>query len=277
MTKPGAKRFSSGRLLAGLIVMCLAHPGAAQVQDVQGNPGLTAANYQFFEMADPAGDLGLPRFDSSRTWHTINPNLDRQMCHDPTGAGQIQTNACHFRLEKLPLNARAIAWLHFQDEAISGRYYCIPDPIPSLLVFPTNVARFHQRNDHVKIEYVTSTANIERIIWTDGRPFPPPSEVFYYGFSVGHYEGDELVVETRNFTFDPNGIALGGQLPSSWLKRITERYSVTGEDEMQMVLTIEDPVFMKELQHRLLVEHPGYYGGLVWIVAMLETWLQDHA
>ncbi len=35
--------------------------------------------------------------------------------------------------------------------------------------------------------------------------------------------------------------------------------------------------FMKELQGHLLAEHPGYYGALVWTVAMLETWLHDHA
>ena len=27
----------------------------------------------------------------------------------------------------------------------------------------------------------------------------------------------------------------------------------------------------------LLAAHPGYYGELVWILAMLEFWLRDHA
>jgi asparagine synthase (glutamine-hydrolysing) len=37
------------------------------------------------------------------------------------------------------------------------------------------------------------------------------------------------------------------------------------------------PEFMRELIERYLPEHPGYYGELVWILMMLEQWLQRHA
>ncbi len=36
------------------------------------------------------------------------------------------------------------------------------------------------------------------------------------------------------------------------------------------------PAFMQRLRTELLPAHPGYYGELVWIIAMLEFWLQSH-
>lgn len=37
------------------------------------------------------------------------------------------------------------------------------------------------------------------------------------------------------------------------------------------------PAFLQTLLDRHLPEHPGYYGEMVWIVMMLEQWLQRHA
>ena len=35
--------------------------------------------------------------------------------------------------------------------------------------------------------------------------------------------------------------------------------------------------FIKDLVAKRLPEHPGYYGEMVWILMMLEQWLQGHA
>ncbi len=40
---------------------------------------------------------------------------------------------------------------------------------------------------------------------------------------------------------------------------------------------IVDAHFLEQLKTELLAAHPGYYGELVWILAMLEFWLRDHA
>lgn len=37
------------------------------------------------------------------------------------------------------------------------------------------------------------------------------------------------------------------------------------------------PAFLRELHEKWLPEHPGYYGEMVWIIMMLEQWLQAHA
>ena len=37
------------------------------------------------------------------------------------------------------------------------------------------------------------------------------------------------------------------------------------------------PDFIKTLLDEKLAQHPGYYGEMVWILMMLEQWLQSHA
>ena len=37
------------------------------------------------------------------------------------------------------------------------------------------------------------------------------------------------------------------------------------------------PPFIKTLLELRLAEHPGYYGEMIWILMMLEQWLQRHA
>jgi asparagine synthase (glutamine-hydrolysing) len=37
------------------------------------------------------------------------------------------------------------------------------------------------------------------------------------------------------------------------------------------------PAFVRDLVSTHLPAHPGYYGEMVWILMMLEQWLQSHA
>ena len=155
---------------------------------------------------------------------------------------QLPRRGCRFDWSD-HINARTRAWLAFQDEPVEGKFYCVPESIPSTLARGT--VRISQRGDSVVTEAAASmAATIVRTFWVDGRPHPPAGDVAYYGHSIGRYEGDELIVETRNFTFDPNGMDYQSQVPSSWIKRLTERYSLIGPDRLQMVLTVEDPVFL---------------------------------
>ena len=152
--------------------------------------------------------------------------------------------ACRFDIVKLNLTARAHAWMQFTDEPLEGKFFCIPEPIPSMLTRNLPL-RIEQRRDKVVITYDQRHHIVERVAWTDGRRLPDWDEVAFYGHSIGRYEGNELVVQTANFTFDPSGIDTQSQVPSSWQKRLTERYSRIGPDTLRMVLTIEDPVFLK--------------------------------
>jgi asparagine synthase (glutamine-hydrolysing) len=40
---------------------------------------------------------------------------------------------------------------------------------------------------------------------------------------------------------------------------------------------VVQPEFIRTLLQTLLPAHPGYYGEMIWILMMMEQWLQHHA
>jgi hypothetical protein len=60
-----------------------------------------------------------------------------------------------------------------------------------------------------------------------------------YGHSVGHWEGDALVVETIGLTDDTWTDRLG--TPHTEEIRVVERYRMTGEGKVRVVFMVEDP------------------------------------
>jgi len=74
-----------------------------------------------------------------------------------------------------------------------------------------------------------------RIIHMDGRPHLPPSVRQWLGDSIGHWEGDTLVVETTNFT---DKTTLKGSGPNS---KVTERFVMVGAGVIVYKATIDDP------------------------------------
>ena len=93
--------------------------------------------------------------------------------------------------------------------------------------------------------YVTITYEMihdTRVIPTDGRKHVDPKIRLILGNSVGHWEGDELVVETTNFT-DKTAIGVNGNgnRHSTQLKFI-ERIKRVAKDIVQYQVTIDDPL-----------------------------------
>jgi len=88
-----------------------------------------------------------------------------------------------------------------------------------------------------------------RHIYTDGRPHPPKDELWpmSQGDSIGHWEGDTLVVDTvsiRSPVYFP-GLARGAGvpfIPMSTELRSVERIRMVNHDQMQIQFTVEDPI-----------------------------------
>ena len=159
---------------------------------------------------------------------------------DPFGN---ERTLCQLPVDRMPLNERAYAWVEFFDEAVSSMWDCAPASLPSQLADPAPWS-VDQENDRVLIYYEHD--EWLRTIWMDGRSHPPSTELFYKGHSVGWYEGDTLVVESTNFTWDPDGIDDHGHLASSTRKRVTERYTRTGPDTLELEITLDDSLFLTE-------------------------------
>ena len=74
-----------------------------------------------------------------------------------------------------------------------------------------------------------------RVIPTDGRPHVAPNIRLYQGDSVGHWEGNTLVVDTTNFT------NLTNFRGSSEKLHLVERFTRTSEGALTYQFTVDDP------------------------------------
>jgi hypothetical protein len=83
-----------------------------------------------------------------------------------------------------------------------------------------------------------------RIVPTDGRPHPPDVDPAYLGDSVGHWEGDTLVIDVRSFN-DRTWLGYGATHHTDQLQ-ITERLTRTGPETISYEAVVTDPgVFTK--------------------------------
>src|SRR6185369_10619064 len=79
-----------------------------------------------------------------------------------------------------------------------------------------------------------------RVIATDGHPFDEKAleQTKYTGTSIGHWDGDTLVIESRGFVPE-TWLARGGFFHSENMK-VYERFTRKG-DQMLYEVTVEDP------------------------------------
>ena len=82
-----------------------------------------------------------------------------------------------------------------------------------------------------------------REIWLDGRALPAGDALYpkWNGFSVGRFEGDELVVESEGFDERSWLDKLG--YPHSENMRVEERYRRVDADTLELTITITDPEY----------------------------------
>ena len=80
-----------------------------------------------------------------------------------------------------------------------------------------------------------------RVIHTDGRPLGAPDDVVlgYYGYSVGRWEKDTLVVESVGYN-ERFWLSNGG-LPHTEALRLTERFTRTDLNTLRYDVTVDDP------------------------------------
>jgi len=79
-----------------------------------------------------------------------------------------------------------------------------------------------------------------RQVFMDGRPLPnSDAEPWWYGYSIGHWDGDTLVVETNGFRDDVWLDVEGSPLTNTG--KMTERFRRVNFGHLEMEITVEDP------------------------------------
>lgn len=109
---------------------------------------------------------------------------------------------------------------------------------------------FMQLNTHSQPRKIVHTKDVMviayepnyglRWVFTDGRTLPPAeAQPFWYGYSVGRWDGDDLVVETRGLR-DEGWLDVNGS-PFTDQARITERFRRVNYGRVEIDVTVEDP------------------------------------
>lgn len=108
---------------------------------------------------------------------------------------------------------------------------CITYGVPDLLAGYNSYYQIVQTSDHVVVH--AEKIHDARIIPLDRRPHTPAALKSWLGDSRGHWDGDTLVVETRNFT--------NGFRNASDQLVITEKYTRVSPVTLNYEVKIDDP------------------------------------
>jgi hypothetical protein len=148
--------------------------------------------------------------------------------------------------EVVPTN-RAAGFEAAFDSTLQPTYDCSPIPMPGL-VNDNYDFQIVQQADRVILTY--EKMDVVRTVWLEGHGHPIPGSYDYtiQGHSIGRYEGSQLVVETTKFSFDPRGFQSRTFIPSSTMKKMTERYWRDG-DILKMESVTEDPLTLRQPFH----------------------------
>ena len=119
----------------------------------------------------------------------------------------------------------------------SAHAQCIPVTAPMVMVYPV-VITVNVNPDTVvfNVDWMTT----RRVVYLDGRGHPENGERTLNGHSIGHWEGDTLVVDTTSFADHREGLAFA--IPSGAGKHVVERFSLSADRRhLDYAAVLEDP------------------------------------
>jgi hypothetical protein len=114
--------------------------------------------------------------------------------------------------------------------------YCVLSGVPRENVVPYP---FKILNTNGPIVILYEALHSYRQIFMDGRPLPKDPNPSWMGYSVGHWDGDTLVVESAGFV-DNNWLDNSGH-PGTEALRLTERFRRRDFGHIDAQITIDDP------------------------------------
>jgi hypothetical protein len=92
----------------------------------------------------------------------------------------------------------------------------------------------------VVLLYETSANSTFRQVFLDGRPLPKDPQPTWLGYSVGHWEGDTLVVDSIGFN-GRSWLDTAKGHPQTESAHVTERFTRRDFGHMEIGITINDP------------------------------------
>jgi hypothetical protein len=180
-------------------------------------------NFQgFYEAASGAANQGLERNAAD----SILPARKGVVIDPPDGKLPMQPWAVQER------TSRNLPERGYDDPTA----HCFPQGVPRSMYIPQGI-HVIQTPDYLVFLF-------ERVSWRivplDGRPHLPGNMRLWQGDSVGHWEGDTLVVDTTNFN-GKTWLNEYGEVVSH-AEHVVERFTPAGPDRVDYQATVTDPV-----------------------------------
>ncbi len=118
---------------------------------------------------------------------------------------------------------------------------CLPESHPSWMLVTHNAMEILFTPGRVTM-LGESDGNRLRRIYTDGRPHPDDPDPSFHGHSIGHWEGDTLVVDTVGILPQaPLAISEAAGVPNNGDMRVVERIHLADKDILHVDLEIFAP------------------------------------
>jgi hypothetical protein len=138
--------------------------------------------------------------------------------------------------------------------ADNPRLRCEPTNILFDWAFESDINRIVQHDDRIVLTY--GSMGLERTIYLDRKEHPPDLQPSRAGHSIGRWENDVLVVETRGF--EPGILLADARVPHSGELRVVERFSLDpGTGGLRRTYIAEDPAFFEGQYKGADVVHPS--------------------
>ena len=226
-------------MFASALLFVAPRPAASQ----QGTATAASNSKSSPRLADGHPNLnGLWGARSGEDTHTVDKGdhveiraADHRAPHKVTAVQRRTVNPPPYKPELLS----KVKQLDDQENKLDPLVHCKP----AGFIRVGTPAEIVQVPGRVVFFYEQENINFYRIIPTDGRKHDPDADPSYNGDSVGHWEGDTLVIDTVNFN-DDTWLGLDGWFHSTAM-HVTERISRNG-DTLNWQATVEDPnVFTK--------------------------------
>jgi len=165
-------------------------------------------------------------------------------------AGVWKGNLAHLEdlsqgFRSIPLTpAGAAAQAAFDVNVENPAASCVPYPTPAtILVSGFFLSEIALADDVITIR--NEWFDVQRTVYMDGRDHPDASQRSLLGHSIGWWEGDTLVVDTRNFADHRSPYQTG--VPSGPRKHVVERYTLSDDGRSVAVeFMLEDPDYLAE-------------------------------
>ena len=226
-------------LAAALSAQWPPHPTTGVPKTASGQPNLSA----------PAPRTADGKPDLSGIWENFRPGDGPEATSNggSTGLGPLRTlgssqfwNIGYGLKDGLPLQpwaADLLAKRMAENSKDNPDAHCLPMGLMQLHTHP-QPRKIIQTPGVIVILYEANGGI--RQIFTDGRSLPRgDAQPWWYGYSIGKWDGDTLVVETTGFR-DDGWLDVNGS-PLTEAAKMTERFRRVNYGNLEMEITVDDP------------------------------------